>query len=235
MEGYYIRGFLTYVIYITIIVTIRCQVSAEKSTSTALPPGDWKQAFVDEAKWSGYYVYSKQHIPCSLAVHSVQLDKYGVVLATFKDDTAQFDIQGVSNDDGRTVIFRMSTAQQLSDRIQVNSEFKLSGEVTRDKRESPFWTYHGNASVNTNDSNFGPFVMFAGDVAVVNAGGGLDDSKQVALTVGISLGAAVLGVALLVGIGVWAVRSGHLRHVPLSYKNFKNDAAYRNGESTVHI
>lgn len=63
-----------------------------------------------------------------------------------------------------------------------------------------------------------------------------DQSLQIGLTIGLSALLVIIGIGIFVGLVVWGVRKGYIRHVAANYKNFKNSAPKFNvKEGNVHM
>jgi hypothetical protein len=67
-----------------------------------------------------------------------------------------------------------------------------------------------------------------------------ENTKTTAIVLGIVFVFASLGVILMAGSLIWSYRKGLLRHIPMSYRTFRNPreerrASFDSREETVHI
>ncbi|XP_021341043.1 uncharacterized protein LOC110441996 [Mizuhopecten yessoensis] len=219
----------------SLILVVMCFSPVTDASNNAT--GSWVDIFNTFKKWNGTYKYSFHIYPFSISVNSAHIDTG--IYATFSDADATFDISGYpySSADSRIrIIFTMTKLLKSSPRFSPKDEFQIAGYLNR-KPGFDGWMFQGNATKP--DLNFFQGFNFSADNGKVTPASPYppgNESLRVGLTIGVSLVCALIGVAAMVAITVWAIRKGYLRHVPTSYENFKNPRpAYRAKDDSLHI
>lgn len=193
----------------------------------------WKDVFEDNQRWYGSYYYNEEKFKCSMSIYHVAKEGLGTVYAGFTDPDTSIELEGghILNEPNLTIQFTKATVYMAtSNRIQPDQDFELTGKLNF---KNGGWEYRANVTRPVNNS-FSDFVLNTMKVSPVPHT--KDRSLQIGLTIGLSLLFAFVGVGIMVGLVVWGVRKGYIRHVATSYKNFKNSAPkYNVKEGDVHM
>jgi len=193
----------------------------------------WKDVFSDNQRWVGSYYYKTEKITCSLSIYHINKEGIGTVYAGFSDPDTSLELEGghLLNAPNFTIQFTKSTVYEAtSNRIPPDGEFEITGQLLQ---TSTGWEYQANVT-KPEVNHFSGLVLRT--LTVTHTPPEKDRSLQIGLTVGLSLLFALLGFGIMVGLVVWGVRKGYIRHVATSYKNFKNSTPkYNVKEGDVHM
>lgn len=210
---------------ISVLLISADQVSGLPVSSLPL----WQQVFANYSTWSGQYSYNNTIYTCRIGV--LHVDQF--VLVSFVDRNTHVDLKGYSVSD--TVIFNKTDVYQSSDRIQGNMTFQLSGILTYNS-VTKYWMYTANVTLPREK----PFSQFKLMTSTEKNEVTDQISKTTSIVLGVVFSLAALGVILMAGSMIWSYRKGLLRHIPMSYRTFKNPreerrASFDSREETVHI
>ena len=185
--------------------------------------------FINYTTWSGHYKYNNTLYACSLGL--ITADQY--VKVSFVDRNTHIDLLGYSILD--KVIFNKTDVFQTNDRIQANTPFQLAGKLSWNPSKK-YWTYNADVTIPQEK----PFSQFTLTTNTEKSTVVSENSKTTAIVLGIVFTFASLGVILMAGSLIWSYRKGLLRHIPMSYRTFRNPreerrASFDSREETVHI
>ncbi|XP_052104020.1 uncharacterized protein LOC127737408 [Mytilus californianus] len=217
-----------YVLMSIIVLFCPVLVSTNKGKSIKvenLP--EWQQVFINYTTWNGQYIYNKTSYACRMGIHSVN----GNVTASLVDSATHIDLTGYSV--FGKVIFNKTTTYQSSERF--SGSFQLAGHLQWVPSHK-YWMYTANVTIPTEK----PFSLFKFMSNTEKTTIESESSRTTSIVLGIVFSLAILGVVLMAGSMIWSYRKGLLRHIPLSYRTFKNPkeerrASFDSREETVHI
>lgn len=220
MQGLTIHSIRCHV-YLAVLVLLQILMTAIGAVSSPPLPA-WKTQLQHFRKWSGTYQYRNQLYSCSLVVHHVALDYKGADV-TFKTNQTAIDMYGISDDDV-IVVFKKEYQDSAHPHFAIsdNVEFEVMLVVT-----GRLYAFIGNITQPIN-SGYGTVRLYPdGSVSTSSTSTVVSSHLSVGLAVGVSLFMLVVCIVAGVIILRWAIRKGYLRHVAMSYKNFRNpsDAA----------
>ncbi|KAK6167301.1 hypothetical protein SNE40_021366 [Patella caerulea] len=202
---------------VLIPVLVSCFASVYSETNVEVPR--WKRTLGKYRKWEGRYNYQSQIHHCKMIVHSVQLTQTGGMLATFKDETMNMDIEGYSKLTEEDVIeIRKVTAYDSSVIFPATKGFRAYLKLRLDRDR---WVLSGNV---TEPEGFS--VIYLDAISSHNTASVLNDDQRasrIGLSVGIPLALAIILSIVAVSMIVWAVKRGYLRLRPNNYKHFRNN------------
>ncbi|XP_041354761.1 uncharacterized protein LOC121372486 [Gigantopelta aegis] len=192
---------------------------------------EWQHTLELYRSWSGYYRVYDIHYPCSLQVHSVQSGHQGTAMLTFRDNETVMDVSVFSYDD-ITMVFKLESMHKPSSRFPGDVDIRIEAKVVY---IGGVCTISGNFT-DPRNRGFGTFVVQPQNAPEIT-------SRSKALTIGLAVGIPLVLMAMITVIAVclimWAIRKGYLRHVPCSFKTFRNppdsDLRLENQCRAVHM
>ncbi|KAK7480461.1 hypothetical protein BaRGS_00028278 [Batillaria attramentaria] len=177
----------------------------------------WKTQLVHFRRWSGTYEYQNAAHKCTLVVHSVQYDNDGGASVSFKTDEIAIDMNAFSSDNV-TVLFTKEAQDFNHPHFPGSQDLEFEVKLVTGKLSSFAGTITKPENAGYGSIRFSPEGSNRGTPKNYTR----SSSLSIGLAVGISL--FMLIVCIVIGIVIlrWAIRKGYLRHVAMSYKNFRN-------------
>ncbi|KAL8625542.1 hypothetical protein ACOMHN_014631 [Nucella lapillus] len=192
--------------YTAELVILVSQIVLVTADGSSLPL--WKTQLTHYRQWKGYYVYQDKAHDCKMSVRSVQEEAH----VSFSADNSTLDMTAYSSD-GVSIIFKTEAIFQPSDHFYDNFQF-----VMELMQYGNLHVFLGNITHPT--SNFSTIKLQPEGSWMRNHVKSSD--KSIRLAVGVSLSLFVVCTVIGIVILRWAIRKGYLRHVAMSYKNFRN-------------